>query len=80
MLGLLVVQFMLGLTAFFVLLDEVGMVQPSNLQVASNTSHMVIGALLMASSVALLTWSLRERHRFAPGASPVSPKPVPQPA
>ncbi|NNE48003.1 MAG: cytochrome oxidase assembly protein [Rhodothermales bacterium] len=80
MLGLLVVQFMLGLTAFFVLLDEVGMVQPSNLQVASNTSHMVIGALLMASSVALLTWSLRERHRFAPGASPISPKSVPQPA
>ena len=45
------VQLVLGLTAYFVTLDDAGMLEPSNLQVGVNTSHAVIGALLMAGSV-----------------------------
>lgn len=66
--SLLAVQFMLGMTAFFVLLDEQGMVRPSNLQVIVNTSHMVVGALLMGATVAQATyalgWNEKENHRF----------------
>ena len=39
------------MTAYFVTLDDAGMLQPSNLQVVVNTSHAVIGALLMAGAV-----------------------------
>ncbi len=45
------VQLLLGLTAYLVTLDDAGMLVPSNLQVAVNTSHTVIGAVLMATSV-----------------------------
>ena len=64
--GLVDVQLILGLTAWFVTLDDAGMLQPSNVQVVVNTSHAVIGALLMAGSVlaALAT------HRW--GRSPAS--------
>ena len=48
---LVVAQVLLGVTAYVVTLDDVGMLEPSNLQVVVNTSHMVIGALLMAASV-----------------------------
>ena len=48
---LVAVQLLLGVTAYIVTLDDVGMLEPSNLQVVVNTSHMVIGALLMAASV-----------------------------
>lgn len=48
---LVAVQILLGFTAYIVTLDDVGMLEPSNLQVVANTSHMVIGALLMAASV-----------------------------
>ena len=48
---LVAVQLLLGFTAYIVTLDDVGMLEPSNLQVVVNTSHMVIGALLMAASV-----------------------------
>lgn len=44
-------QIILGLTAWFVTLDDAGMLQPSNLQVVVNTAHAVIGALLMAGAV-----------------------------
>ena len=44
-------QILLGVTAYVVTLDDAGMLEPSNLQVVVNTSHMVIGALLMAASV-----------------------------
>lgn len=80
LLGLLVVQFLLGLTAFFVLLDETGMVQPSNLQVIANTSHMVVGALLFASSVTLAAWARRIRRSTYPISSRVTPSPFHQPA
>lgn len=56
--GLLVLQIVLGFTAYFVLLDEAGILQPSNFQVVVNSSHLIVGAFLMASSVALtlLAW------------------------
>lgn len=70
--SLLAVQFMLGMTAFFVLLDEQGMVRPSNLQVIVNTSHMVVGALLMGATVAQATyalgWRAKKVHRFMESA------------
>ncbi len=68
MLALLVIQFMLGLTAFFVLLDEAGVTQPSNLQVVANTSHMVVGALLFSSAAVLSAWATR----MSVSSSPVS--------
>lgn len=49
--GLVDLQIVLGLTAWFVTLDEAGMLEPGRLQVVVNTSHAVIGALLMASAV-----------------------------
>lgn len=57
--GVLVAQFALGLTAYLVLLDESGMIQPSNFQVIVNTSHLVIGAALMSSTVVLALLALR---------------------
>ncbi|MEQ9104296.1 MAG: COX15/CtaA family protein [Rhodothermales bacterium] len=51
MAGVLSFQVALGLFAYFVLLDEHGLVQPSNVQVIANTAHMVTGALLFALTV-----------------------------
>ena len=59
--GILCVQIGLGFTAFFVLLDESGLIQPSNLQVIVNSSHMVTGALLMSSLVVCSLLILRRR-------------------
>ena len=58
---LVVAQVILGVTAYVVTLDDVGMLEPSNLQVVVNTSHMVIGALLMASSVLAVLGAYRLR-------------------
>ncbi len=63
---LLAVQFMLGMTAFFVLLDEQGMVRPSNLQVIINSSHMVVGALLLGAVVGQATYALGPKVRTLP--------------
>ena len=52
--GLVDLQLILGLTAYFVTLDDAGMLQPSNLQVVVNSSHAVIGAFLMAGAVLAL--------------------------
>lgn len=51
MAGVLSFQVALGLFAYFVLLDDKGLVQPSNVQVITNTAHMVVGALLFALTV-----------------------------
>lgn len=51
MVGVLSLQVALGLFAYFVLLDDKGLVQPSNVQVITNTAHMVVGALLFALTV-----------------------------
>lgn len=50
-LRLLIVQVSLGLFAYFVLLDERGVVRPSNVQVVVNSAHLIVGALLFASTV-----------------------------
>ncbi len=47
---LVVVQVLLGVTAYVVTLDDRGMLEPGNLQVVTNTAHMVVGALLMAAA------------------------------
>jgi len=59
--SILVVQVALGLFAYFVLLDETGRIQPSNVQVIANTAHMVIGALLFATTVATSLLAARIR-------------------
>lgn len=59
LIALLVVQFSLGVTAYLVTIDESGMLEPSNLQVVVNTSHMLVGALLMGTASAVLFDALR---------------------
>lgn len=59
MLGFLIAQIALGFTAYFVILDEAGVLQPSNVQVVVNSAHLVIGAFLMASAVLVALISLR---------------------
>jgi len=53
LLFILVLQVSLGLFAYFVILDERGIVQPSNVQVIVNSAHLITGALLFACSTAL---------------------------
>ena len=65
--GLVDLQLILGLTAYFVTRDDAGMLEPGNLQVALNTSHAVIGALLMAGAVLAVLGT----HRW--GRRPVTP-------
>ena len=62
MIAVLSVQVALGLFAYLVLLDESGLVKASNVQVIANTSHMVIGALLFASTVATSVLCRRYQH------------------
>ncbi len=63
LLGIVVVQMLLGFTAYFTLLDESGMLQPSNVQVIVNSAHLIVGALLMASAVCLAILALRRTAR-----------------
>lgn len=58
---ILFLQVALGLFAYFVLLDETGRIQPSNVQVIANSAHMVIGALLFATSVTTSLLAARTR-------------------
>jgi cytochrome c oxidase assembly protein subunit 15 len=53
----LTIQVTLGLAAYFVLLNESGMVIPSNLQVIINSLHVVIGAVLWGTAVAVAMWA-----------------------
>lgn len=62
MLGIMTLQVLLGLIAYFILLDESGMIQPSNVQVIINSAHMVVGALLFASVVATSVLVFRRLH------------------
>ena len=59
MMFVLTLQIVLGFTAYFVLLNESGMVIPSNFQVVVNSLHVVVGALLWGSAVAVAVWSHR---------------------
>jgi hypothetical protein len=47
----------LGFTAYFVLLNESGVLVPSNLQVITNTLHLVVGALLWGTAVGIAVWA-----------------------
>jgi len=53
LMGLIVLQVALGLTAYLVLLDEHGMLQPSNLQVIVNSAHLLVGGLIFSASSVL---------------------------
>jgi cytochrome c oxidase assembly protein subunit 15 len=64
--ALLGVQIVLGVTALFVLLDEAGVTRPSTLQVIVNSAHMVVGALLMGTTVFLAAWATRLQSVPAP--------------
>lgn len=64
--GLVDLQLILGVTAYFVTLDDAGMLQPSNVQVVVNTAHAVIGALLMAGSVLAVLATHRRGRSAAP--------------
>jgi heme a synthase len=57
---IVVIQFILGFAAYFVTLDGAGMLQPSNLQVIINSSHVVVGALLMATVANLTLLTLQK--------------------
>ncbi len=59
MLGAVATQLMLGLLAFTVLLVETQMAQRSAIQVVLNSSHLVLGTLLLAAAVSLALLSLR---------------------
>jgi len=55
--GILFVQIVLGFTAYFVLLNESGVLVPSNFQVVANTLHLVIGTLLWGTTVGIAVWA-----------------------
>jgi len=62
-LRILVLQVTLGMFAYFILLDERGIVRPSNVQVVVNSSHLVVGAMLLASAVLTLVLVFRLTSR-----------------
>ncbi|MFV1980087.1 MAG: heme A synthase, partial [Rhodothermia bacterium] len=53
----LTLQVVLGITAYFVLLNQSGMLIPSNLQVTINSLHVVVGAVLWGTAVAIAVWA-----------------------
>ncbi|MFT5516524.1 MAG: cytochrome c oxidase assembly protein subunit 15 [Rhodothermales bacterium] len=59
--GVVVLQVALGFVAYFILLDEQGMLQPSNLQVVVNSLHLIVGASLFALNVVGALASSRAR-------------------
>lgn len=67
-LGAVGVQFALGLAAYLVLIHESALQVRSTAQVALTVAHLVVGAALFTSTIALALWS----HRLAPTASPTN--------
>ena len=59
MMGAIATQMLLGFSAFTVLLVETQLAQRSAMQVVLNSSHLVVGALLLASAVTLALLSVR---------------------
>jgi heme a synthase len=51
LIGAVLFQIALGFTAYFVILDELGMIEPSNFQVVINSLHLVVGAFLFSATV-----------------------------
>ena len=60
--GVLIIQLTLGFTAYFVILDEAGVLQPSNFQVIVNSAHLVVGSFLFATAASIGIISMRS-HR-----------------
>ena len=60
----LTLQVILGITAYFVLLSQSGLLVPSNLQVVVNSLHVVVGAVLWGTAVAIAVWAhaIPEKH------------------
>jgi cytochrome c oxidase assembly protein subunit 15 len=52
-------QVTLGLIAYFVILDERGIVEPSNVQVIINSAHLIVGAMLFASTVVVSLFTFK---------------------
>ena len=59
MMGAVALQMLLGFSAFTVLLVETQLAQRSAMQVVLNSSHLVVGALLLAAAVSLALLSFR---------------------
>jgi len=59
MMGLVLIQIALGFSAYVVLLYETSLALRSTLQVVLNSTHLVVGALLMAATVSTALLSLR---------------------
>lgn len=73
MLGAVLVQIMLGFSAYLVLLRETSLGLRSAVQITLNTSHLLVGALLMASAVSLALLSLRRPATITvPNLSPAA--------
>jgi cytochrome c oxidase assembly protein subunit 15 len=68
MMSLVLVQIVLGFSAYVVLLYETSMALRSTLQVVLNSTHLVVGALLMAATVSTVLLSLRRPSETAPSA------------
>ena len=73
--GAVLAQVALGLTAYLVLLDERGMIVPSNLQVVVNTAHLIFGAVLFSSIVVKVASIARLRYAPAREAAPAPSAP-----
>lgn len=72
LLWFVVAQVTLGLTAYIVLLDERGMLVPSNLQVVVNTFHLVLGAFVFATSVIISVLAVRAAQFAGPPSHPAA--------
>jgi heme a synthase len=66
--GLLLVQILLGIGSYFMILEAGGASQPLSPMVAVTTAHVAVGALLLASSL-FLTFSIYRRVATASGHS-----------
>jgi len=72
--AVVVLQVLLGFVAWFVLLDEAGMLRPSNLQVVVNSLHLVTGAVLFSTNV--LAVLVARRAAYAPQYEPIDLQPA----
>lgn len=61
MMGSLILQILLGFSAYAVILMESRLGQLSMLQITLNSVHLIVGALLMASAVSMTLLSLRQK-------------------
>jgi heme a synthase len=67
--GAVLFQIALGFTAYFVILDELGVIEPSNFQVVINSLHLVVGAFLFSATVIVALLTIRRQS--GPAAHPI---------